>query len=107
MGGALGHDSMEDSTSTGDLVRYVVGKEWAKLKREGWRIQAEQLMPPLPSGLPPPPPSEDQEPSRVLGGGSGIKRQRIQMMAGESVGLNGAAEQEHETKRQRSNNDNA
>ncbi|GAB7340269.1 hypothetical protein MBLNU457_6731t1 [Dothideomycetes sp. NU457] len=75
MGGALGHDSMEDSVSTGDLVRHVVGKEWAKMKREGWRIQEDQLMPPLPSGLPPPPSAE--QPSRVLGGGSANKRQRI------------------------------
>jgi len=75
MGGALGHDSMEDSVSTGDLVRYVVGKEWAKMKREGWRIQEDQLMPPLPPGLLYPP--QPEQPSRVLGGGSGNKRQRI------------------------------
>jgi DNA polymerase III epsilon subunit-like protein len=37
--GAEGHDSMEDSRATGDLVRVKVGRWWEKLKRMGWSVE--------------------------------------------------------------------
>ena len=82
MGGAMGHDSLEDARATGDLVRYKVGTVWKGLAKDGWTIQDNQLMPPLPTGLPPPPGGDDETSQpRVLGSGakSGVKRQRIQV----------------------------
>jgi hypothetical protein len=34
-----GHDSMEDSRATGDLVRVKVQRWWEKLKRQGWSVK--------------------------------------------------------------------
>ncbi|KAF2201639.1 hypothetical protein GQ43DRAFT_471594 [Delitschia confertaspora ATCC 74209] len=53
-GGASGHDSYEDARATGELVRYQVGKEWRKLKEQGWTIHDGELLPPLPTEAPPP-----------------------------------------------------
>lgn len=84
MGGAMGHDSLEDARATGDLVRHMVGKKWAELEMTGWRIEGGELQPPLPpdDDMPTPPPLEGQEDGRVLGAGTGIKRQRIQISGG-------------------------
>ncbi|KAI5201657.1 hypothetical protein E4T39_05158 [Aureobasidium subglaciale] len=71
MGGASGHDSLEDARATGDLVRFAVGQRLKRLQREGWVLADGALMPPLPGG---PPPIEE---TKALGAGSGIKRQRI------------------------------
>ncbi|THW71217.1 hypothetical protein D6D25_00239 [Aureobasidium pullulans] len=71
MGGALGHDSLEDARATGDLVRYAAGQRLKRLQREGWTLDNGALMPPLPPGGPPLPEG------RALGAGSGVKRQRI------------------------------
>lgn len=82
MAGASGHDSLEDARATGELVRFAVKKKWEEMKREGWKIEKGALMPPLPD-LPPPPPSEENgNGPRVLGGGAGVKRQRIQVPDG-------------------------
>jgi hypothetical protein len=35
---ATGHDSMEDSRATGELVRVKVQREWEKFKRTGWHV---------------------------------------------------------------------
>ncbi|KIW03417.1 uncharacterized protein PV09_05192 [Verruconis gallopava] len=35
---AAGHDSMEDSRATGDLVRVKIGREWDKLVKQGWSV---------------------------------------------------------------------
>jgi hypothetical protein len=37
--GAEGHDSMEDSRATGDLVRHKIMMEWQKLKSQGWSVK--------------------------------------------------------------------
>lgn len=86
MGGERGHDSLEDARATGDLVRYAVGQRWRDLSRDGWRIENGELQPPLPPDLPPAPASasggtavEGAREGRVLGGGSGTKRQRIEV----------------------------
>jgi DNA polymerase III epsilon subunit-like protein len=71
MGGASGHDSLEDARATGDLVRFMVGQRFRRLQREGWTLTDGVLMPPLPGG---PPPVEE---IKALGAGLGIKRQRI------------------------------
>lgn len=71
MGGASGHDSLEDARATGDLVRFAVGQRFKRLQREGWTLNDGVLMPPLPGG---PPPMEEP---KALGAGSGVKRQRI------------------------------
>ncbi|KAG9958382.1 hypothetical protein KCU61_g8431, partial [Aureobasidium melanogenum] len=73
MGGASGHDSLEDARATGDLVRFSVGQRYKRLQREGWTLNDGVLMPPLPGG---PPPMEE---IKALGAGSGIKRQRIEV----------------------------
>lgn len=71
MGGASGHDSLEDARATGDLVRFAVGQRFKRLQREGWTLNGGVLMPPLPGD---PPPMEE---TKALGAGSGVKRQRI------------------------------
>ncbi|KAF2140603.1 uncharacterized protein K452DRAFT_288694 [Aplosporella prunicola CBS 121167] len=48
--GAAGHDSLEDARATGDLVRVKVGKEWRKLKHDGWTVIEEGFCPPVPPG---------------------------------------------------------
>ncbi|KAG9829512.1 hypothetical protein KCU98_g8740, partial [Aureobasidium melanogenum] len=73
MGGASGHDSLEDARATGDLVRFAVGQRFKRLQREGWTLNDGVLMPPLPGG---PPPMEE---TKALGAGSGVKRQRIEV----------------------------
>ncbi|KAH0279142.1 hypothetical protein KCU91_g1945, partial [Aureobasidium melanogenum] len=73
MGGASGHDSLEDARATGDLVRFAVGQRFKRLQREGWMLNDGVLMPPLPGG---PPPMEE---TKALGAGSGVKRQRIEV----------------------------
>ncbi|KAH0350205.1 hypothetical protein KCU81_g2699, partial [Aureobasidium melanogenum] len=73
MGGASGHDSLEDARATGDLVRFAVGQRFKRLHREGWMLNDGVLMPPLPGG---PPPMEE---TKALGAGSGVKRQRIEV----------------------------
>ncbi len=35
-GNHVGHDSKEDANAAGELVRWAVGNEWRKLKRQGW-----------------------------------------------------------------------
>lgn len=76
MGGASGHDSMEDARATGDLVRYAVKKRWEAMKREGWSIEKETLIPPL---LPLDVPPTGETEARTSGAGTGVKRQRIQI----------------------------
>ncbi|KAI9711645.1 MAG: RNA exonuclease 3 [Chrysothrix sp. TS-e1954] len=44
-----GHDSIEDAKATGDLVRVKVGREWEKMKRNGWKLEEGDFMPPPPS----------------------------------------------------------
>ena len=41
-----GHDSKEDANAAGDLVRYMIGTEWAKMKRNGWTLENGQFVPP-------------------------------------------------------------
>ena len=76
MGGANGHDSLEDARATGELVRFAVKQRWGEMKIEGWHIKNGNLSPPLPRDMPPPPTEGDD--AKVLGGGAGLKRQRIQ-----------------------------
>lgn len=81
MGGAAGHDSLEDARATGHLVRFAVGQRFQRLQREGWTLSDGVLMPPLPGG---PPPMEE---IKALGAGSGVKRQRIDVEQGSSKKL--------------------
>jgi DNA polymerase III epsilon subunit-like protein len=81
MGGANGHDSLEDARATGELVRYAVKRRWVEMKREGWKLEDGRLMPPLPADIPPLPQGEEE---KVLGGSAGVKRQRIQIPGGEN-----------------------
>jgi RNA exonuclease 1 len=39
MGGEAGHDSLEDSKATGELVRWKIVREWASLKKAGWNAK--------------------------------------------------------------------
>ncbi|RMJ28285.1 hypothetical protein PHISP_00848 [Aspergillus sp. HF37] len=63
-GGNHGHDSMEDSVATGDLVRAKVLETWKRLKGRGWSIQDGKLIAP-PGG---------ETDARALGPGAGQKR---------------------------------
>ncbi|RFU34208.1 hypothetical protein B7463_g2123, partial [Scytalidium lignicola] len=45
-GNMTGHDSKEDANAAGDLVRYAVGREWAKLKNRGWTFENGKLKSP-------------------------------------------------------------
>lgn len=45
-----GHDSKEDARAAGDLVRWKIGQEWAKMQRNGWKLQDGQFIaPPTPT----------------------------------------------------------
>ncbi|KAL1960444.1 hypothetical protein VTO42DRAFT_7743 [Malbranchea cinnamomea] len=44
-GGSKGHDSMEDARATGDLVRVKVRETWNMLKRNGWELKDNTLVP--------------------------------------------------------------
>ncbi|EGD93240.1 hypothetical protein TESG_00788 [Trichophyton tonsurans CBS 112818] len=50
-GGTEGHDSIEDTKATGDLVRYKVGEKWKALKRSGWTIRDGELVSPAGNGV--------------------------------------------------------
>ena len=41
-----GHDSKEDANAAGDLVRYMIGIEWEKMKRNGWILENGQFVSP-------------------------------------------------------------
>jgi len=41
-----GHDSKEDANAAGDLVKYMIGTEWAKMKRNGWILENGQFIAP-------------------------------------------------------------
>ncbi|EFQ97146.1 RNA exonuclease 3 [Nannizzia gypsea CBS 118893] len=45
-GGTEGHDSIEDTKATGDLVRHKVGEKWKVMKRSGWAIRDGKLVNP-------------------------------------------------------------
>ncbi|KAK3673470.1 RNA exonuclease 3 [Recurvomyces mirabilis] len=47
-GGERGHDSLEDSVATGDLVRVKVGEKWKMLKATGWSFVDDSLVHPPP-----------------------------------------------------------
>ena len=44
-----GHDSMEDANAAGELVRFKLADEWAKMKRSGWTFENGNLKPPASS----------------------------------------------------------
>ncbi|KAF4538648.1 Exonuclease [Lasiodiplodia theobromae] len=46
--GAAGHDSLEDSRATGELVRVKVEREWRQLKNSGWTVRDDGFYPPFP-----------------------------------------------------------
>jgi hypothetical protein len=48
-----GHDSKEDANAAGDLVRFALGNEWQKMKREGWFLKDAKVTAP-PAREPPP-----------------------------------------------------
>lgn len=54
--GAAGHDSLEDSRATGELVRLKIAREWEELSKKGWTIKDENFyapgQPDEPSPLP-------------------------------------------------------
>lgn len=43
---AGGHDSAEDAMAAGELVRLRVQEEWENMKRLGWRVSGQSLVPP-------------------------------------------------------------
>ncbi|OBT93991.1 RNA exonuclease 3 [Pseudogymnoascus verrucosus] len=43
---APGHDSKEDANAAGDLVRWSIGREWAKMQGVGWTLVDGKLVPP-------------------------------------------------------------
>jgi hypothetical protein len=44
--GVNGHDSKEDSVTTGDLVRVKVREKWKELNKNGWKLENGKLIPP-------------------------------------------------------------
>ncbi len=46
-----GHDSKEDANAAGELVRFALANEWAKMKREGWVVKDGEFRPPTPKGV--------------------------------------------------------
>lgn len=45
-----GHDSAEDARAAGELVRFRVAKEWADMKRDGWKVVDGQFVSPVANG---------------------------------------------------------
>ncbi|KJZ76830.1 hypothetical protein HIM_03707 [Hirsutella minnesotensis 3608] len=43
----LGHDSAEDARAAGDLVRLKVANVWRDMKRDGWTLADDDLVPPV------------------------------------------------------------
>jgi hypothetical protein len=43
-----GHDSIEDANAAGELVRFALANEWAKMKRDGWKFEQGILKVPAP-----------------------------------------------------------
>lgn len=41
-----GHDSKEDARAAGNLVQYMIGTEWQKMKRDGWTLEDGQFIEP-------------------------------------------------------------
>ncbi|CAG8247298.1 unnamed protein product [Penicillium salamii] len=41
-----GHDSKEDSVTTGDLVRMKLGTKWKTYQKGGWKMENNRLIPP-------------------------------------------------------------
>lgn len=62
-GGIGGHDSKEDANAAGDLVRYALGEEWAKMKRAGWSWRDPSSIGKSLSVTPSPSPSPSTSPS--------------------------------------------
>lgn len=40
--GKGGHDSKEDANAAGLLVRWRVGEEWRRMRREGWTLESKE-----------------------------------------------------------------
>lgn len=72
-----GHDSKEDANAAGELVRWRVGEEWGRMRREGWSRDGNVLKPPKGSeiGL--------GRVSGMVGDGAGRKRSREESSKGE------------------------
>lgn len=79
-----GHDSKEDANAAGDLVRFALSKEWAKLQQSGWTVKDGEFKPPTPTKPPPldleattPPKENMDKPTKSLANKSvGGKRSR-------------------------------
>lgn len=41
-----GHDSKEDANAAGELVRWAVRREWERMRRLGWKMVNNRLVPP-------------------------------------------------------------
>ncbi|KAF9893049.1 RNA exonuclease 3 [Aspergillus nanangensis] len=65
--GSSGHDSKEDATATGDLVRVKAAETWKIMKSKGWGLRDGKL-------IPPPGAKEDDPDEWRLGPGAGQKR---------------------------------
>ncbi|OAA56844.1 Ribonuclease H-like protein [Cordyceps fumosorosea ARSEF 2679] len=62
-----GHDSAEDARAAGELVRFRVAKEWADMKRRGWKVvDGELVAPPAAAGS-----GEGRSSNNSEGGGGG------------------------------------
>ncbi|TQV95395.1 RNA exonuclease [Cordyceps javanica] len=48
----LGHDSAEDARAAGELVRFRVAREWADMKRAGWKVVDGEIVAPIMTGDP-------------------------------------------------------
>ncbi|RDW62856.1 hypothetical protein BP5796_11158 [Coleophoma crateriformis] len=51
-GKVIGHDSKEDANAAGELVRLAIGREWARMRREGWKLMGGAFLPPTPKETP-------------------------------------------------------
>ncbi|RDL39173.1 Exonuclease [Venustampulla echinocandica] len=63
-----GHDSKEDANAAGMLVKWKIGQEWKRMKREGWVLEHGEFKPP--KGI------QGLGKFGGLGSGAGTKRSR-------------------------------
>ena len=48
MGGSeVGHDSKEDARAAGELVRWKIKESWEKMRRDGWKVEADDFVLPM------------------------------------------------------------
>lgn len=77
-----GHDSFEDANAAGELVRFALANEWAKMKHDGWTLEEGVVKSPVPkvsTTLAGPKTQVGSANGRMITSAAGTKRSRDEM----------------------------